>query len=222
MTETLHIEGLTVRHGAVVAVREASLSAPASAITALVGVNGAGKSSLIRAVIGLAVSDGIIRLGEHVISGLPVEARIHAGLGYVPEGRRVFPGMTVEENLLVAGPAGSQLRRRRRDAALDLFPQLEPRLADRAWKLSGGQQQMLAISRALMADPAVYMLDEPTLGLAPQVIDDVAASLRRLADKGAAILLAEQNVGFAARVADSMITIDTGRIAPAPATSEPD
>jgi branched-chain amino acid transport system ATP-binding protein len=212
MTVALQISGLTVRHGAVVAVQDAALSVPAGAITGLVGVNGAGKSSLLRAVIGLAAADGGIRLGDLELSGLSVEARIGAGLAYVPEGRRVFPGMTVEENLLVAGPDNAHRRRERLAQALDLFPQLAPRRADRAWQLSGGQQQMLAIGRALMADPAVYLMDEPTLGLAPRVIEDVADGLARLATSGSAILLAEQNAGFAEHVCDWIIEICTGRI----------
>jgi len=216
MTVALQISGLTVRHGAVVAVRNAALDVRAGAVTGLVGMNGAGKSSLLRAVIGLATAEGDIRLGDRDLSGLAVEARIRTGLAYVPEGRRIFPGMTVEENLLVAGPGNARLRRERRDQALDLFPHLAPRLADRAWQLSGGQQQMLAIGRALMADPAVYLLDEPTLGLAPRVTDDVAGSLKRLAGTGAAILLAEQNAEFATRVSDRLISIQTGQVSAAP------
>ncbi|MBT3400081.1 MAG: ATP-binding cassette domain-containing protein [Rhodospirillaceae bacterium] len=210
----LQIEGLTVRHGGVVAVADAALRAAPGAITCLVGMNGAGKSSLLRAIVGLAASEGDISLGTRNLSRLPIEARIHAGIAYVPEGRRVFPGLTVGENLLVAGPSGARLRRQRLDRALDLFPQLRPRIQDRAWQLSGGQQQMLAIGRALMAEPDVYLLDEPTLGLAPQIIDDVAGSLRQLAEEGAAILVAEQNAGFAERVADEIVTIQTGRIMP--------
>tara|TARA_R110002110_G_scaffold376568_2_gene586713 strand:+ start:223102 stop:223746 length:645 start_codon:yes stop_codon:yes gene_type:complete len=212
MNAALQIEGLTVRHGGVVAVTDASLRAAPGSITCLLGVNGAGKSSLLRAIVGLAASEGDIRLGARQLSGLPIEARIQAGLAYVPEGRRVFPGLTVGENLLVSGPSGARVRRQRLDRALDLFPQLKPRLHDRAWQLSGGQQQMLAIGRALMAEPDVYLLDEPTLGLAPQIIDDVAASLRQLSKLGAAILVAEQNAGFAERIADEIVTIQTGRI----------
>lgn len=212
MSAALRIDGVTVRHGAVVAVRDATLRIAPGTITALVGVNGAGKSSLLRAIVGLASADGIIRLGNRDISGLSTEARIRAGLAYVPEGRRVFPGMTVAENLLVSGPAGAVLRRQRLDRALDIFPPLAPRLRDRAWQLSGGQQQMLAIGRALMAAPDVYLLDEPTLGLAPQIIDDVAESLGRLSGAGAALLVAEQNAGFAARVADAVVEIRTGEI----------
>lgn len=212
MSAALQIEGLTVRHGGVIAVADAALRATPGAITCLVGVNGAGKSSLLRAIVGLAASEGDIRLGPRHISKLPTEARIRAGLAYVPEGRRVFPGLTVGENLLVSGPSGARLRRQRLERALDLFPQLRPRLHDRAWQLSGGQQQMLAIGRALMAEPDVYLLDEPTLGLAPQIIDDVAGSLRRLSQSGAAILVAEQNAGFAARIADEIVMMQTGRI----------
>ncbi len=212
MSAALQVENLTVRHGAVVAVADASFDSAPGAITCLVGVNGAGKSSLLRALVGLAAAKGNIRLGAQEISQLPTEARIRAGLAYVPEGRRVFPGLTVGENLLVAGPSDAKERRKRFDDALDLFPQLTARTNDRAWQLSGGQQQMLAIGRALMAQPDVYLLDEPTLGLAPQIIDDVAAALRELSASGAAILVAEQNAVFAERVADKSVAIRTGRI----------
>lgn len=212
MTAALKIEGLTVRHGGVVAVADTSMRAAPAAITCLVGMNGAGKSSLLRAIVGLTASEGDITLGTRQLTKLPIEARIHAGLAYVPEGRRVFPGLTVGENLLVSGPSGARARRQRLDKALDLFPQLRPRIHDRAWQLSGGQQQMLAIGRALMAEPDVYLLDEPTLGLAPQIIDDVAGSLRQLSASGAAILVAEQNAGFAERIADEIVMIQTGHI----------
>lgn len=212
MSATLQIKNLTVRHGSVVAVADVSLDAAPGAITCLVGVNGAGKSSLLRALVGLASSEGNIRLGAQDISRMSTEARIRAGLAYVPEGRRVFPGLTVGENLLVAGPSDAKERRKRFDDTLDLFPQLAARTNDRAWQLSGGQQQMLAIGRALMAQPDVYLLDEPTLGLAPQIIDDVAAALRELSASGAAILVAEQNAVFAERVADKSVAIHTGRI----------
>ena len=189
MTVALQISGLTVRHGAVVAVQDAALSVPAGAITGLVGVNGAGKSSLLRAVVGLAAADGGIRLGNRELSGLSVEARIGAGLAYVPEGRRVFPGMTVEENLLVAGPDNAHRRRERLAQALDLFPQLAPRRADRAWQLSGGQQQMLAIGRALMTNPHLLILDEATEGISPLIRREIWSVLARLKAAGQTILV---------------------------------
>jgi branched-chain amino acid transport system ATP-binding protein len=211
-TPGLQIEGLTVRHGAVTAVSNASLSAAPGEVTCLLGMNGAGKSSLLRAIIGLAASDGAIAVSGHDISQMATEHRIRAGIAYVPEGRRVFPGLTVAENLLVAGPARNADRQERLATVFELFPQLAQRPADRAWQLSGGQQQMLAIGRALMARPDIYLLDEPTLGLSPRVIDDVAESLARLVQTGAAVLVAEQNAGFAAHVADRTILIQTGRI----------
>ncbi|MBS28960.1 MAG: ABC transporter ATP-binding protein [Alphaproteobacteria bacterium] len=211
-TPGLQIEGLTVRHGAVTAVSNASLSAAPGEVTCLLGMNGAGKSSLLRAIIGLAASDGAIAVSGRDISQMATEHRIRAGIAYVPEGRRVFPGLTVAENLLVAGPARNADRQERLATVFELFPQLAQRPADRAWQLSGGQQQMLAIGRALMARPDIYLLDEPTLGLSPRVIDDVAESLARLVQTGAAVLVAEQNAGFAAHVADRTILIQTGRI----------
>lgn len=208
----LQIHGLTVRHGAVTAVSGATLSAAPGEITCLLGVNGAGKSSLLRAVMGLASAVGRIELSGRDITALSTEDRVRAGLAYVPEGRRVFPGLTVAENLLVAGPNRAGERLARLDEVYELFPQLAQRPTDRAWQLSGGQQQMLAIGRALMSRPDVYLLDEPTLGLAPRIIDDVAESLRRLAQAGAAVLVAEQNAGFAARLADRTIMMRTGRV----------
>lgn len=215
----LQIEGLTVWHGAVTAVSDASLSAAPGKITCLLGMNGAGKSSLLRAVVGLSSSDGRISVSGRDISDLSTEDRIRTGIAYVPEGRRVFPGLTVAENLLVAGPARNADRRERLASVFELFPQLAQRPYDRSWQLSGGQQQMLAIGRALMARPDIYLLDEPTLGLAPRVIDDVAESLARLVHTGAAVLVAEQNAGFAERIADRTIMIETGRIVPAPGDS---
>ncbi len=208
----LSVEGLTVRHGAVAAVAEASFTVEAGAITALVGANGAGKTSLLRGLVGLADADGRIALGGEDITRHGVERRIAAGLAWVPEGRRVFAGMTVADNLLVACPANAATRRDRLQHVYALFPQLAERPNARAWALSGGQQQMLAIGRALMVDPRIYLLDEPSLGLAPVVLDDVADGLRRIADTGAAVLVAEQNAGFAARIADRTIPMRNGRV----------
>jgi branched-chain amino acid transport system ATP-binding protein len=212
MTVALQISGLTVRHGAVVAVQDAALSVPAGAITGLVGVNGAGKSSLRRAVVGLAAADGGIRLGDLELSGLSVEARIGAGLAYVPEGRRVFPGMTVEENLLVAGPDNAHRRRERLAQALDLFPQLAPRRADRAWQLSGGQQQMLAIGRALMTNPRLLILDEATEGLAPLIRTEIWNCLAGLKAARQSILVIDKNVEALTKIADRHHIVEKGRV----------
>lgn len=208
----LDIRGLSVTYSGVTAVSKASFMAAAGEITVLLGANGAGKSSLLRALIGLATSTGTVLLDGTEISDHPTEDRIQSGIAWVPEGRRVFPGMTVAENLLVAGPANKALREARVEEVFDLFPQLAERPTDRAWQLSGGQQQMLAIGRALMAKPKVYLLDEPSLGLAPRITGTVATSLRKLAADGAAVLVAEQNAGFANPLADQTILLRNGMI----------
>lgn len=210
----LEIQNLTVTHSGVIAVSGASFSAMSGEITVLLGANGAGKSSLLRALIGLATSTGAIHLDGQDISGQTTEDRIHSGIAWVPEGRRVFPGMTVAENLLVAGPASTAIRAERVEEVFDLFPQLAARPADRAWQLSGGQQQMLAIGRALMAKPKLYLLDEPSLGLAPRITGAVADSLRALAASDAAVLVAEQNVGFARPLADKILLLRNSKIVP--------
>ena len=211
-TPTLEVRNVTVRHGGVTAVRNASLTAHAGEITALLGVNGAGKTSLLRGIVGLAATDGEIRLDGSKIGALATEDRINAGIAWVPEGRRVFPGLTVAENLEVASQADITSRRERLAGVVALFPQLAGRLGDRAWQLSGGQQQMLAIGRALMARPRVYLLDEPSLGLSPAVADILAESLRTLTAEGAAVVLAEQNAGFAQLLAGRRCMLRNGEI----------
>ncbi|MEL0012381.1 MAG: ABC transporter ATP-binding protein [Alphaproteobacteria bacterium] len=211
-TPTLEVRNVTVRHGGVTAVRNASLTAHAGEITALLGVNGAGKTSLLRGIVGLAATDGEIRLDGSKIGALATEDRINAGIAWVPEGRRVFPGLTVAENLEVASQADITSRRERLAGVVARFPQLAGRLGDRAWQLSGGQQQMLAIGRALMARPRVYLLDEPSLGLSPAVAAILAESLRTLTAEGAAVVLAEQNAGFAQLLAGRSCMLRNGEI----------
>ncbi len=211
-TPTLEVRNVTVRHGGVTAVRNASLTAHAGEITALLGVNGAGKTSLLRGIVGLAATDGEIRLDGSEIGALATEDRINAGIAWVPEGRRVFPGLTVAENLEVASQADITSRRERLAGVVARFPQLAGRLGDRAWQLSGGQQQMLAIGRALMARPRVYLLDEPSLGLSPAVAAILAESLRTLTAEGAAVVLAEQNAGFAQLLAGRRCMLRNGEI----------
>jgi len=208
----LEVRGLSVRHGAVTALSEVSFAAAAGDVTVLLGANGAGKSSLLRALIGLATATGDIILDGGDITSLTTEDRIRAGLAWVPEGRRVFPGMTVTDNLLVACPGPGQARQKALEEVFTLFPQLAARAAEHAWKLSGGQQQMLAIGRGLMARPKVYLLDEPALGLAPRLANAVAEGLQQISATGAAIIIAEQNAGFVADIADKTLLLRNGKL----------
>ena len=208
----LEVRSLSVRHGAVTALSEVSFAAAAGDVTVLLGANGAGKSSLLRALIGLATATGDIILDGGDITSLTTEDRIRAGLAWVPEGRRVFPGMTVTDNLLVACPGPSQTRQKALEEVFTLFPQLAARAAEHAWKLSGGQQQMLAIGRGLMARPKVYLLDEPALGLAPRLANAVAEGLQQISATGAAIIIAEQNAGFVADIADKTLLLRNGKL----------
>ncbi len=189
------------------------LTAAAGEITALLGANGAGKSSLLGALIGLnRRARGEIRLGGDRLDGLPAHRRARLGVGYAPEGRRVFPGMTAQDNLLVASREAGAARAARADEMYALFPQLAERRHAPAWQLSGGEAQMLAIARALMARPRLLLVDEPTLGLAPGRVDIVIAALRAAADGGAAVLLAEQNAGAALGASDRAYLMRLGRI----------
>jgi branched-chain amino acid transport system ATP-binding protein len=182
-------------------------------IVALLGANGAGKTSLLRAVIGeIAPAAGAIRFDGNDLTGIPPHRRARLGIGYCPAGRHVFPAMSVLDNLRVASFAGPAERARRTAEAMALFPQLRERAASAAWRLSGGQQQMLAIARALMAAPKLLVLDEPSLGLAPILVGDLLGRLRAVARGGTAILLAEQNIGVALEVADRAALLAEGRL----------
>ena len=180
-------------------------------IVALLGPNGSGKTTALRTIMGLAASSrGTIDFRGATLAGLSVEQRARLGIAYLPEGRRVFPGLTVEENLAVACDADPRERRRRIEDIVDLFFPLKERVRTPAWRLSGGLQQMTAIGRALMSDPLLIMLDEPSVGLAPPVLRDVFARLRAIAARGTAILLAEQNAAAALSVADRVYVLDRG------------
>ena len=214
MTGVLEIASLSVSYGGARAVDDVSLSVSGGQVVALLGANGAGKSSLLRAVIGLqpAVAARLAVDGRD-LAPLPPERRADAGLGYVPEGRRVFAGLTVRENIEVAIDGAAAARAARVRDMLALFPDLAAKEGERAWRLSGGQQQMLAIARALARRPRVLLLDEPSLGLAPQVAATVFSRLRAIADDGVAVLLAEQNAARALAIADEAIVLAHGRVA---------
>jgi branched-chain amino acid transport system ATP-binding protein len=190
-----------------------SFSLRAGDVLALLGRNGAGKTTCISTVIGfLKPRDGEIRLFGQSINGLSPERISHLGIGLVPQGRRIFPSLTVKENLIVA-------QRRRNSGAVhwnldriyEMFPRLRERHTQLAGTLSGGEQQMLAIGRALMGNPRVLLLDEPSEGLAPLIVAEVGRAIRRLKDEGQSIILVEQNRQLALDVADSAVILNTGR-----------
>jgi branched-chain amino acid transport system ATP-binding protein len=209
----VELVGLTVAYGPVVALREISLAVASGEAVALLGANGAGKTTLLRALIGLVPARaGDIRLDGCSIAALPPERRARLGLGYSPEGRRVFAGMSVRDNLDVACRAGGAERARRRREIEAIFPQLAEHRERRAWQLSGGQQQMLAIGRALMTAPRLLLLDEPSLGLSPRLTAELFGRLRTIRDAGTAILLAEQNVAQALTLCERAYVLQTGRV----------
>ncbi len=209
----LRLQHMSVRYGRIEALRNATFAQDQRSVVALLGPNGAGKSSLLRAVMGLVpTASGSIQFAYRQVTEEPPEARAAMGIAYVPEGRRVFPGLTARENLDVAAFAPAAERKRRRDRVLALFPALEPLLDRRAWQLSGGQQQMLAIGRALMTAPKLLLLDEPSIGLAPVLVEQLFARIASLAVEGTAVLIAEQNTAAALAVAERAIVLRDGQI----------
>jgi branched-chain amino acid transport system ATP-binding protein len=186
------------------------VSVDAGEIVALLGGNGAGKTTLLETVLGF--QPGRVVLFGRDASALAVEQRIGLGVGYVPEGRRVFAGLTVRENLEASSSLPAQQRRQRVGEMLALFPMLGERPEARAWLLSGGQQQMLALARAMMDKPRLLLLDEPTLGLAPVVVADLLRRLTTMTADGTAILLAEQRAALALAVAARGLVLSRGRV----------
>jgi branched-chain amino acid transport system ATP-binding protein len=212
MNGLLQIENLVACHGLLHAVREVSISVAEGEVLALVGANGAGKSTLLRTIAGAhPVTSGTIRLDGADVTVLPPHLRVAAGLALVPEGRKLFPEMTVEENLLVAA------RRARPgpwtvDTVLTAFPMLKPLRRKPASVLSGGEQQAAAIARALMTNPRVLLVDEVSLGLAPVAVEAVYGSLDRLIGDGATLVIVEQDLKRALSVADRVVCMLEGRV----------
>jgi len=210
----LSIMGLTVRYGAIQAVRGIDLAVEAGEVVAVLGANGAGKSTTLKAIVGLVPAGGDIRFDGESLRGRATEQIVRKGITMVPEGRRVFPSLTVMENLTLgaAAAANAGAAARSRAEMFDLFPILAERREQRARTLSGGQQQQLAIARALMSEPRLLLLDEPSLGLAPQIVDSIFELVLRLKERGQTILLVEQNAAAALDIADRAYVLANGSV----------
>ena len=211
----LKIENLHVSYGGIQALRGISLEVPDGKIVTLIGANGAGKSTTLRTITGLVkASAGSILWNGQELLGKPIDKIVSAGIAMSPEGRRVFADLTVVENLKI----GAYLRSDKEEIEKDLkwVYQLFPRLEERSWQLagtlSGGEQQMLAVGRALMSRPQLMMLDEPSLGLAPLVVQDIFSIIREINRQGVTVLLIEQNANMALKIADLAYVLETGRI----------
>jgi ABC-type branched-subunit amino acid transport system ATPase component len=200
-----YVPGLPIVHGV-------SLAVCAREVVSIIGPNGAGKSTLLKALIGLvSLTAGRVTLRGADVSGLPSHALIRCGLAFVPQTGNIFSTLTVQENLVVGGHTVATGLADRLARAFEAFPDLAPKRRQKASVLSGGQRQMLAIARALMTDPSVILLDEPTAGLAPKVVGEVFVDLRRLAERGVAVLMVEQNAKAALRVSDRGYVLAEGR-----------
>jgi len=214
-TEALGLSAVDALYGESHVLHEVSFSLSAGKVLALLGRNGAGKTTCMSSIIGfLPPRRGDVRLFGASISRLPPEAIARMGIGFVPQGRRIFPTLTVRENLIVASRvrAGAPVPWNLERVVL-LFPRLKERLQQVAGSLSGGEQQMLAIGRALMGNPRVLLMDEPSEGLAPLIVAEVGRTIARLKEEGQSILLVEQNVKLALDLADDVVILNTGRIA---------
>ncbi len=210
MTELLSAQRLTVRHGQLVALHDISLDVRPGEVFAVVGANGAGKSTLLRTMAGLHETTGRISLDGLDVTRLSPHDRVRRGIVMVPEGRRLFPSLTVEENVLV-GAANGRRGEWNLDRVFDLFPWMPGRRRERTGHLSGGEQQVVAIGRALVANPRVLLLDEISLGLAPIVVQQIYQTLPALLASEMAVLLVEQDVAQALRVATRFQCLLEGR-----------
>ena len=211
----LEVRDLRVSYGGIAAVKGVSFEVPRGEILALIGANGAGKTSILKAIVGLVpAAGGAVRLFGQPANAIPTHRRVALGATLVPEGRAIFSGMSVRENLEL----GAFLKReraaldRRLDRVIALFPRLGERLAQAGGTLSGGEQQMLAIGRALMGEPKLLLLDEPSLGLAPKLVAQIFASIREIAATGITILLVEQNTRLALETAHHAHVLVTGEL----------
>ena len=211
----LKIDNLHVSYGGIRALQGVSLEVPDGKIVTLIGANGAGKSTMLRTISGLVKADsGSVTYEGQELLGMPINKILEKGIAMVPEGRRVFTNLSVVENLKVGAYLRSDKAQIEKD--LEWVYELFPRLKERSWQmagtLSGGEQQMLAVARALMSKPKVIMMDEPSLGLAPLVVKGIFDIIRQINDQGVTVLLIEQNANMALKTADFAYVLETGRI----------
>ena len=215
----LEVNGLSGGYGSIEVLWDVDLKVGEDEIVALVGSNGAGKTTLLRAISGLIPpTAGDVRFADRPLAGLPPEQIVTHGIAHVPEGRHLFQGLTVRENLM----AGAYARRNGADLdeVVELFPRLGERMSQIAGSMSGGEQQMCAIARGLMSRPKLLMIDELSLGLAPKLVDDILDQLGAVAERGTALLLVEQDVDAALRIAARGYVLETGRIVASGPSSE--
>jgi len=214
--QALTVQGLSVHYGGVRAVDNVDLTVPAGQAVGIIGANGAGKTSTLKALMGLVARRvTLMRLGDTDIGKVKARDMVRHGVGYVPEGRHVFPGLPVEKNLYLGAYAKPWNHRIRTaaDEVYELFPALGEMRHRLAGALSGGQQQMLAIGRALMSQPSVLLLDEPSMGLSPKLVDEIVQVLQRLSSQGLTILLVEQNAKLTFEVTSSCLVMENGVVA---------
>jgi branched-chain amino acid transport system ATP-binding protein len=219
----VRLEGVVAGYGAITVLNGLSFTAPAGCITTLIGANGAGKSTVFKTIFGLVrAREGKVHIGDEDVTGLAQRALLARGVVYVPQGRNLFPTLSVRHNLELGGiTLGSRaLLKERIEAVLARFPRIAERADAQASTLSGGEQKQLEIGRALLLEPRVILIDEPSIGLAPKVIADVFALLRALVATGVSVLMVEQNVRSALAVSDHAVALEGGRTAVASPASE--
>jgi len=217
----LSLTGITAGYGDTTVLRDVSLSVPSGCVVALLGPNGAGKTTLLKVASGLIrPSSGAVTLDGQDLTGAAAADYARAGICHIPEGRGIFRSMTVRDNLLLQSAPGEEKEAIER--AVDVFPRLGERLSQRAGTMSGGEQQMLAVTRAYLANPQLVLLDEVSLGLAPIVVDEIFAFFGRLAERGTSLLIVEQYVQRALAIADFVFLLHQGRMAFAGETAEVD
>ena len=209
----LEVQGINQFYGESHTLWDVALSVPKGSCTCLMGRNGVGKTTLLKVLMGLQpAKSGSIKFEDREIQGMAAEERARGGIGYVPQGREIFPQLTVEENLKIALSAGREKSRRIPDLVFELFPVLKQMLGRRGGDLSGGQQQQLAIGRALVLKPTLLILDEPTEGIQPNIVREIGDVIMRLnREQNLTVLLVEQKIPFARRVAERFTILDKGR-----------